>query len=159
MDTTRIESLIDKMNEEVEAIRAKFQRDMQKVFKQAFMEFFDANPEVHCVYWRQYTPYFNDGDECVFSCYASYAGVTNAKDYQSITYGEYDGEDEGVWVDDPDYGDFNSELIPAHVSENASKLRSILERIDDSVFKEMFGDHCMVYATRDGFEVTEYSHD
>lgn len=34
---------------------------------QAFAEFFQDAPEVTSVHWTQYTPYFNDGDECKFS--------------------------------------------------------------------------------------------
>ena len=35
-------------------------------FKNIFTEVFEKT-DVGCFYWTQYTPYFNDGDECVFS--------------------------------------------------------------------------------------------
>lgn len=154
-----IEKLFDQMNQEMSALRSQYQQRGQEIFKLAFKEFFEANPEVNVVGWRQYTPYFNDGDTCEFNCYASYAFVSNAKDYDEIQYGEYHGEDENVWVGDDDYGYHNEELIPQSVKENADALRSLLAKIDDSVYLDMFGDHAQVFATRDGFDVQEYSHD
>jgi|LakMenEpi03Aug12_release.lakeMendotaPanAssembly.Ray.scaffolds.fasta_scaffold518065_2 hypothetical protein len=154
-----IEALFDQMNAEMSALKANYQKRGQEIFKLAFKEFFDANPEVHVVGWRQFTPYFNDGDTCEFSCYAEYAFVSNAKDYDEIRYGEYGGDQENVWVADSDYGDFNEELIPQSVIANTDALRSLLSKIDNDVFLDMFGDHAQVFATREGFDVHEYSHD
>lgn len=154
-----IEKLFDQMNNEMAELKANYQKRGQEIFKMAFKEFFEANPEVNVVGWRQYTPYFNDGEACEFRCYAEYAFVSNAKDYQNVEYGEYDGDEEGVWVEDPDYGDTNPEMIPESVIKNAEVLRKLLSKIDDDVFLDMFDDHVKVYATREGFEVTEYEHD
>jgi hypothetical protein len=154
-----IEKLFDQMNAEMSALRETYQKRGQEIFKLAFKEFFDANPEVHVVGWRQYTPYFNDGDTCEFNCYAEYAFVSNAKDYENITWGEYQGEEENVWILDPDYGDTNADAVPEHVVKNAGSLTNLLSKIDDDVFLDMFGDHVQVFATREGFDVQEYSHD
>lgn len=155
----QIEKLFDEMNAEMTALRETYQKRGQEVFKQAFKEFFDANPEAHVIGWRQYTPYFNDGDTCEFRCYAEYAFVSNANDYDNIHYGEYEGDDESVWIEDPDYGDFNEEAIPKQVIEHAQALRNLLAKIDENVFLDMFGDHVRVFATRDGFDVEEFDHD
>lgn len=155
----QITELLDQLNAELAELKANYQTRGQQIFKLAFKEFFDANPEVNVVGWRQYTPYFNDGEPCEFNCYASYAFVSNAKDYGQIEYGEYNGEDESVWISDGDYGDLNEELIPQSVLDNADALRSLLAKIDDSVFLDMFGDHVQVFATREGFDVQEYRHD
>lgn len=154
-----IEKLFDQMNAEMQALRETYQKRGQEIFKLAFKEFFDANPEVHVVGWRQYTPYFNDGDTCEFNCYAEYAFVSNAKDYENIRWGEYSGDDENVWVEDADYGDTNEELIPKSVSANSAALRKLLAKIDEDVFLDMFGDHVQVFATREGFDVQDYDHD
>lgn len=154
-----IEKLFDQMNAEMQALRETYQKRGQEIFKLAFKEFFDANPEVHVVGWRQYTPYFNDGDTCEFNCYAEYAFVSNAKDYENIRWGEYNGDDENVWVEDADYGDTNEELIPKSVSANSAALRKLLAKIDEDVFLDMFGDHVQVFATREGFDVQDYDHD
>jgi len=159
MNTEQVSQLIETMNAEMAETRKRFQERMQEVFKDAFKQFFADNPEVYCVTWRQYTPYFNDGEACTFRCCAEYAAFTNATDYTNVRYGEYEGEDERVWVYDRDYGDHNSELMPQGISVNANQFCKLLSKIDEDVFLQTFGDHCIVYATRDGFETTEYAHD
>lgn len=154
-----IEKLFDQMNAEMQALRENYQKRGQEIFKLAFKEFFDANPEVYVVGWRQYTPYFNDGDTCEFNCYAEYAFVSNAKDYENIQWGEYSGDEEGIWIADSDYGDTNEDMIPESVIANTNALRSLLAKIDEDVFLDMFGDHVQVFATREGFDVQDYSHD
>jgi hypothetical protein len=156
---TEIEKLFDEMNAEMQALRENYQKRGQEIFKLAFKEFFDSNPEVYVVGWRQYTPYFNDGDTCEFNCYAEYAFVSNAKDYENIEWGEYSGDEEGVWIADSDYGDTNEDMIPESVIANTNALRSLLAKIDEDVFLDMFGDHVQVFATREGFDVQDYSHD
>lgn len=154
-----IEKLFDQMNNEMSELRANYRKRGQEIFKLAFKEFFDANPEVNVVGWRQYTPYFNDGDACEFRCYAEYAFVSNTKDYHNIQWGEYNGDEEGVWISDPDYGDTDPDMIPESVIKNSDALRNLLAKIDEDVFLDMFGDHVQVFATREGFEVVEYEHD
>lgn len=159
-EISKIESLFDDMNKEMEVLRASYQERGQKIFKEAFKEFFKNTPEATVVGWRQATPYFNDGEPCEFSCYAEYAFVSNATDYDSIQYGEYDGDDEEtVWIEDPDYGDCNEELIPQHVHDNAESLRRLLSKVSEDIYLDMFGDHVIVRATREGFDVTTYDHD
>lgn len=154
-----IEKLFDEMNKEMAELKKVYQKRAQEVFKTAFKQFFESNPEANVVGWSQYTPYFNDGDACIFQSKAAYAFVSNAKDYENISYGSYDGDDESVWVDDPDYGDYYEEAIPKSTVVHAAILRRMLGKIDDTVFLEMFGDHVKVFATREGFDVQEYDHD
>jgi hypothetical protein len=39
---------------------------VRDVFKQGATALFEAHPALESFGWTQYTPYFNDGDECVF---------------------------------------------------------------------------------------------
>ena len=41
----------------------------------AFKRFFEATPDIVTVTWRQYTPYFNDGEECTFSVHDIYYAI------------------------------------------------------------------------------------
>lgn len=159
MSTSEIETMIRDMNAEMQDMKQRYQARMKEVFQQAFKQYFDSNPEVTCFMWRQYTPYFNDGDACVFTCFIGYGAATNAVDFREARYGDYDGDQEGVWIDDPDYGDFNQSDIPSSVQQSTESLRQLLSSVDDRVMLEMFGDHVIVYATPKGFEVDEYDHD
>ena len=150
---------IEQLIEQYEKAKKELQSKMKTEFNTLFKEFFEQNPEVTCVGWRQYTPYFNDGDACVFTSYAEYAFATNAQDYTSIQWGEYGGDDENVWICDMDYGDFNEEEIPEGVDKNLEALQRTLAKVPDEVYLELFGNHVVVYATREGFEVEDYEHD
>lgn len=99
---------IEKMNEEFEAIRAKYQDEAQKKMKGVFAEIFQDFPDLK-IMWRQYTQSWNDGEECTFSVYEPY--VTNLDDDRledaiAACQTEYDGDDEdiftgyGNWVPD-----------------------------------------------------------
>jgi hypothetical protein len=97
--------------------------------------------------WRQYTPYFNDGDACTFSRYRIAAKLSDTP------------EDAG------DYEEGFEDRYAARERRDAEPLKSALaavaelEKIDDEIYEIAFGDHVMVTATREGFEVEEYSHD
>lgn len=98
---------------------------------------FEEYPKLTGFRWTQYTPYFNDGEACEFSVNTDPCIRTEA-DEEFLD--EYDNEDES--------------LKPAF--EAVSKL---LGSVGEEDMQFVFGDHCEVTATRDGFEVEEYSHD
>jgi hypothetical protein len=154
-----IEQLFDTMNEEMTELKKTYSEKGKNIFKLAFKEFFENNAEVSVFGWRQYTPYFNDGDACTFRTDVEYGFASNATDYSSISRGDYDGEEEGIWIDDANYGDFNYELIPKSVVKNIKNMRKLLSKVDDDLFLDMFGDHATVYVTREGFYVEEFNHE
>lgn len=57
-------------NANLEQIRQK-KKELQILMEQSliptFQELFDLVPELKELNWKQYVPYFNDGDQCVFS--------------------------------------------------------------------------------------------
>lgn len=126
-----------------------------------FLEATDAIlnlPGVTAVRWRQYTPYFADGDPCEFSVNEIYVRFTPLE--------EEDDEERG------DYGDgFVSEWeIRYHRSEypelSDDFLKELKETMDkwealnsEEVCRRNFGDHSTVTATTEGFDVEFYDHD
>lgn len=117
----------------------EFQKKAQDMLKVAFTEFFEQNPNIAALRWNQYTPYFNDGDECIFS--------VHELSYQVAS--EEDDEFHEAWYDE------------AHPEEQAAakEFGSLIQTIPDDVYKAMFGDHVEITATRDGFQVEEYEHE
>lgn len=126
----------------------------EKALGEAFKEFFEKVPMVKAVQWTQYTPYFNDGDPCVFWCGISDAAVLLEKDHglPEDDFYLFDDEEEG-WV----------EISYTTTSTAAAAINEFLlelSKIDDKIFEVLFGDHVQVTATLDGnFEVEEYGHD
>jgi len=148
--------VIERIVEEFNLVQKEFQAKAKTALQSAFKEFFDANPRIEGVYWRQYTPYFNDGDTCEFSVGEMYAlaGPTSEDE-------QYDHpEDRSNTFDDYGrYGDeaFNKEW--AAEIKNFSKFNRTINQLPDDVFLQTFGDHSSITATRAGFDVEEYEHE
>lgn len=137
---------------------------------QEFLNALDAllNVEgVESVRWDQYTPYFNDGEACVFNANSpsvSFAGVTTTDDYDEETnfFDEY-----GLFEYDDPYGkSFSKHFIEIAgvdtkaVYEKLKDLESVLRSGEhDVVLNEKFGDPAQVTATKAGFEVEYYEHE
>ena len=151
-------------------LKRKFQEQAQEMFKGVTKEFFEKNPGVTAVVWTQYTPYFNDGDECVFRVHTP--TFTNAPDPENVRWGEYDGDEEDVWAVDNIRYILNSdrayyaderELILSKGGVNVESCEAFTSVINSSemedIFRAMFGDHVQVVATREGFTTTDYEHD
>ena len=63
-----IKNKVINMNEELAVIKKKNQEIIQKIVKEIFDKFHEKwKGQYRSIYWTQYTPYFNDGDECYFS--------------------------------------------------------------------------------------------
>jgi hypothetical protein len=130
---------------QIKAMRAEYQKKIETegkaALKEEFAAFFRDNPKITAVRWRQYTPYFNDGDACTF-------GVREF-------YYKIDGKpDDGGDYEDGFYGTWSTE-IKGHKRAAESFEESVR---DEDVFQSIFGDHVRVTATSAGFEVEEYSH-
>lgn len=115
--------------------RKELAAELQKKFPALFAPLFEQFPEVTTVKWRQYTPYFNDGDECVF-------GIQN--DYDSLEINNVD-----YW----DKQDADSE-------EPYKAFADILQSVPEEFYKDLFGDHVEVTIHKDLTITTEeYQHD
>lgn len=167
---SKLQEKFDQLIAEQEALKAKFQATAQELFKETTKEFFDKNPAITAVVWTQYTPYFNDGDTCEFS--VNEPTFTNAPDPENVRWGEYEGDEEGVfalesprWVleNDRDYYKETQEAVANAGGVDVDSCEAFARMIQSSAMEDvmyaMFDDHVKVVATREGFEVDEYSHD
>ena len=165
-----LQNEFDKLIADQADLRKAFQEKAQGLFKNITKEFFEKNPGVNALVWTQYTPYFNDGEACVFN--VNDVSFTNAPDPENIRWDEYEGEEEGVWVtsnvqftleSDRDYYKETKDLIleKGGVDPQSCELMSkaIMSSEMEDVMLAMFGDHVQVVATREGFSVDEYDHD
>lgn len=131
------------LKSKLEALRKEMSEQGKSALQQDFKEFFDANPKILAVRWKQYTPYFNDGDPCTFSVHEPYISLEGANE-------------EGGDYDDGFYNDYNDEVSKA-VWKPFDKFWG--EVCVEEVFQTVFDDHVRVTASRDGFDVEEYDHD
>lgn len=134
--------------------------EVKSVAKQAFLDsvkdLFIKHPEMESFSWSQYTPYFNDGDECVFSAHT---------DTELISVNGDDGYE--ICGSDHDYTNANGvyESVPKpreqwHPMFDAQKsVAEVLGNFDNDDYRAMFGDHVAVTVTKDAVETSEYEHD
>lgn len=136
-------------------------------------------PGVRSVSWYQRTPYFNDGDPCVFSAYfSSVRMVGQAAPNEDDE--DYEEEGEGF----PPYSEAGQALIGrwekgwnadrtvyGYVGEYAGPNKSLFLALDafskaidsgafDDVLLDKFGDHATVKVVKDeGIYVDYYEHE
>lgn len=130
----------------IEQARKEAKSLVQTVFTDASTELFNAHPELDSFGWRQYTPYFNDGDTCEFSARTDEPAINGI-----------DGGDiaEGWTYKDEVYPARNPELIPLQKA-----VEDFLGLFDDDDFLDLAGDHVEVTVSREGGLTTDdYSHD
>lgn len=149
---------IEALIKEFEAQQDEFRKKLEVEVKKTFKLFFDEVPEVKAIIWTQYAPYFNDGEECIFSVHS--AAFTNAtgEELENIEYGEYVGEDETIFTYGEDcYGEHN---LSSEVIQACDALDSLIQSdAVEPIFRSLFGSHVKVTATAEGFETEHYDHD
>lgn len=135
-----------------------------------FVELLDAVldlPGVKAVRWNQYTPYFNDGEACVFSAndirIQTEDTDEDAGDYEDGFEEVYelqpDGEYVGNWPDRKFVvKDENDPKFPLYDAAN-SLNQGIAGGHFDNLVLPTFGDPAEVTATKEGFDVEFYEHD
>jgi hypothetical protein len=152
---SKIETII-KMKKEYEDKLKKFGSE---ILKEEFKTYFEAYPEVVGIAWTQYTPWFNDGDECKFRVNDFYLVTPRLEKFSKHE------EDE---IDDSESWGRTEDLVTVYCSRYSRKTQSLKEiedatnlrsKIPQDVMLAVFGDHVEVRATRKGFDISEYKHD
>jgi len=111
-------------------------------------------PDGFVVHWRQYTPYFNDGDACTFSVHDAYIRPV-------------DKERDRQWEDDHDVylSNYKSAERAKELGWSTDQYKVLVEAWEEiSNLNDMmlaaFGDHTCVEVHSDGsYDCGEFSHD
>jgi hypothetical protein len=175
--------VLTKINEQLEAFKAKraeLVKELQSEFPALLAPLFEKSKKIESIGWRQYTPYFNDGDECVFSVHNDDLQV-NGEDFddvdflQELQYGTIKTEDDRLenlrvatekeykWMMDKRIGESgyreNKDLDKYELSVY-EEFKSVLQSVPEDFYKDLFGDHVTVTVHKDGrIETEEYDHD
>lgn len=124
-----------------EAFQEKIEAEGEAAVKTFLKEWFDQHPEYYGIKWAQYTPYFNDGDTCVFRIQCI-EGFRTKEEFEDAVPGDGKGHDFEYGPD----------------AEDGKDLTEAFNAIED-LLETVFGDHAKVEVTREKIEVTEYEHD
>lgn len=152
---------IAKGKEEIKKIKSELSEKLKANFHGLTKELFNSYPELKSIGWRQYTPYFNDGEACEFNALHKYPTI-NGNDEN---YGE-SKQPEGVldivklgsetiydsnWkkIPNPDYNPYYNEIVKT--------VKEFLNQFDDDDMEGLFGDHVSVHVTSEGVIIEDYS--
>jgi len=114
-----------------EELDNKIKAEGMTAIKAFFKEYFEKRPDVYGVKWAQYTPYYNDGEPCVFRV-GSVGVFPTKKDFEN-----------GESWDFESYGE---------------EPETSLNQIED-ILETIFGDHTEVSVTREELTTEGYEHD
>jgi hypothetical protein len=173
-----LEARIKANKREIEKIQQKLENACEKLLKEALRYIFKKFPNVKTISWNQYTPAWNDGDACVFSCYFESMIINDEEDYEStwelakihdnlsgdvgkkreeIKKELESGNKEGWELDRLKYDLANLDRNPKEVAEKyltRKTIADLFESIHESAFSNMFGEGC-VTVSKEGSEVSE----
>lgn len=146
--TKKTSALIEKIKE----LKTMMQEQGETEILKMFTEFFENHPKAKAIRWRQYAPYFNDGDVCEFSVHDMYAKIVGgpedeAGDYDDGFLDASDTKSLGLEVDETLFSDLR-------------EISTLASNVLEEVFQLVFGDDTMVTINRNGtIEKDDYDHD
>lgn len=153
---------LEKIKSEFAAFEEKkksFVEELRKEFPTIFKELFDKSEKIESFGWKQYTPYFNDGDVCYFNVYCDDPYIN----------GEY--IDECDWYDwriryylrgDEKYANLLTEKpnLDVETYKLIDEFKDVINSIPEEILKDLFGDHVSITIYKDGrVNVEQYEHD
>jgi hypothetical protein len=158
--TTKINASFASKLAELRAAKKEYQDKIKNFGKAAlgerFQLFFNEHPEVRAIYWTQYTPYFNDGEACVFGVNEFEAVIPSKlaegmalESDEDMEIGDEECARVGCWTLGKKFPAINIAL---------GKLQKDCNELDD-VMEDTFGDHVQVVASPKGFDVEQHEHD
>lgn len=137
-----------KIKEKINQLKKEAQEDCKEIFQNALKDIFKKFPKLESVSWTQYTPYFNDGEECTFS-----------RHDPEITYNEKEYDNIGEWSFNPENRYSEEYLKVEGLQESWKEINELMLTFEDEDFEFMFGDHVKVVSTKDSIDVEDYNHD
>ena len=154
----------------LQALYEQIQIEGEAAIQEAASAFFKAVPEAYCITWTQYTPYFMDGEECIFGVGEVILRIH--PNHREELLGINDPVDD---LDEEDDLDTQFELLEQNLDDsdsdnliNTPRSKEIKQAFDnfcsiitsnDEILKIIFGDHVQVIVTEDEISQTEYEHE
>lgn len=143
-------------------MRGDYQKSIEEYGREALLEelqaFFKSQDKYVMIRWEQYTPYFNDGEACVFSVYEPHFFTPEhmqEMEEEDDYYFEFEGDYISTWRSrekmEKEYGGDEAKMMAYDVAK-------MLESNSD-LLKAVFGDHTRVTVKPDGVHSEHYDHD
>jgi hypothetical protein len=144
---------ISELRAEMERLVAPLREQIKQAIKDgmanAVITFFNQFPQVKTIYWQQYVPYFNDGDECVFTMNDVNFSPADHKEIDSPHWGSEQDDDEKA-----DFSSWDKDTDPAF-RQGMQDFTAFLNGIEDFL-EERYGTNAFIKLHRDGDWSEEY---
>lgn len=163
---------VEDAKSELERAQKALIEKIKPQFITLFMPAFNKHPKLEAFRWRQYTPYFSDGDPCVFSVHDIAIKHEDLKGEGSdgFLWGipAVDIFTVGSWGYDREWTaearaealkNFGSQEAYLDLANDMQTISDAFHKLPKEIMEDMFGDHMEITVTREGIEVEEYSHD
>jgi hypothetical protein len=150
-------------NSQIYKIKKEIKEMSSDIFEDFQSYIFDKYPKLESFGWTQYTPYFNDGESCMF-----YANT----DYLTINGENADGSEWFCPITITNNGTWNRELriyegreeeknlnYDQNMVDACGEIGNFLSNFDDDFYLSRFGDHAEITVTKSEIEISDYDHE
>lgn len=116
--------------------------------------------------WRQYTPYFNDGEPCTFSVHGAWVRTIadeDAEEYELEIDSRHPTLGERPFRENPETGKWEAGPYEGPDKARYDRCHALRSAVEGGAFEHVllkaFGDHAEIVVRRDGIQVDFYEHD
>ncbi len=147
---------------ELSELNQKIIDQSSDIFDIFISEIFNKYP-IESFGWSQYTPYFNDGDTCIFSANTDYLKINDEYVEESEWISEKNTTNWGTWNAQTRQYDnrveVDNEKYDPILAKCSDEISDFLSNFDDNFYLKKFGDHAEITVTKDGFTIEDCEHD
>lgn len=150
-------------NSKINELKKEIVSISDSIFEDFRNHIFSKYQQLKSFGWTQYTPYFNDGEACVFYANTDYLIINDEYAEDSNWFNTENVINWGQWnrelkiyegrVEEPNTN-YNQTLVDAH-----GEIIDFLSNFDNDYYLNKFGDHAEVIVTKDGFDISDCEHD
>jgi hypothetical protein len=165
--------ITEEINKQVEIQKLENQKILSQFIKESSKDLFDKWPNLKSYMWRQYTPHFNDGDECVFKTEFHPRPYLNDGypyiDSLIMHLNEYSSEEVRRAVESPysyeeqrwtyEHDGMLECKILVDIMPDVQNTVNKLAEIDKEIYLVALGDHVEVTVSRDKIELSHCNHE
>lgn len=150
-------------NSQINELKKEALKISENIFDDFRHHIFSKYQQLESFGWTQYTPYFNDGEACIFYANTDYLIINGEYAEDSNWFNKENVINWGQWnrdlkihegrVEEPNTN-YNEELVNAY-----NEIVSFLSNFDNDFYLSKFGDHAEVIVTKTGVNISDCDHD
>lgn len=154
---------LKKRQKEINKLNTELTKFSSEIFEDFYRYIFEKYNTLESFGWTQYTPYFNDGDTCVFFANTEYIKVNDDYAEDSSWFNQKNVTNWGTWNstqrvyegrEEVENENYDKVLVDAH-----NEIIEFLSQFDNDFYLRKFGDHAEITVTRTGVDISDCDHD